>query len=85
MRLSKLTIAALVSTMAAVATAQPAQPNGRDANRPQPQQPQAALVLASVPQPSEAGTPAPDAQNPQAPPKRRAARVTSCRCGDSGQ
>ncbi|MGH6658300.1 MAG: hypothetical protein ACREBK_00725 [Sphingomicrobium sp.] len=82
--------AATAMSAAAIATAQPAQTTaGRESDQPtsQPTDLPANVVLASVerpPNPDEAA-PVADAQPPATPVKRpRAARVTTCRCGDPG-
>jgi hypothetical protein len=75
-RLALLTAALAI---AASASAQPAQPQDR---RPAPQadQQRPDLVLASA---DPVRVQPPGADQPSQPPKRpRAARVTSCRCGD---
>lgn len=77
-------IAVTALAAAAMASAEPAPPSAGDsdhqANR------EAQVVLASADQDPNAESPAPDAQPPATPPKKkRAARVTTCRCGDPGQ
>ena len=84
-----LILAATAVSAAGMATAQPAQNNPRDTSRPQPQNAQ--VVLASAQRDADTDTGAnaqpteaqPAAQAPAKP--KRAARVTTCRCGDSGQ
>ena len=86
MSLMKLTMVALAGSMAVAAAAQPTPSVPRDSSRPQATPTQ--LVLASAERATEANatTQSPEAQAPQAPAKRpRAARVTSCRCGDTSQ
>jgi hypothetical protein len=71
-------IAAALSTLGAAAAADPARvPDSAKAEATHPQKP---VVLASA---DSVETPAPAAaQQPAAAPKKRAARVTTCRCGD---
>jgi hypothetical protein len=71
-------IAAAALTVATSAIAEPAKPQSPQANPPS--RPPATLVLASAEQ-AQAPAPAADQQSP-APVKHRAARVTTCRCGD---
>ena len=84
---SRLTlIGALALAISATASAEPAKPDVRAAAKPVNRAP--ALVLASAEQavPPEASTS--DQAQPPAMPKKRAARVTTCRCADqasSGQ
>jgi hypothetical protein len=76
---ARLMIIAAAALMAGTsATAEPAKPDNQQANPPS--RPPAALVLASA---EEAQPQAPAADQPSpAPVKHRAARVTTCRCGD---
>lgn len=74
-----------------VALAQQPQPAGRE--RPQASPPAAGLIVAAAAESngdsdsnSEAARPANEGDQAAVPAKpRRAARVTSCRCGESGQ
>lgn len=89
-----LMFGAIPASLAVVANAQPGSPNGDP--RPQGAPPAAALIVSAgaetvaedevlieeEPAEAEASTEAPAQANPK---PRRAARVTSCRCGDSGQ
>jgi hypothetical protein len=69
-------VAALTVTSSALA--EPAKPQSAQSNPPR--RPPAELVLASA---ETAQAPAPDAsEQTPAPVKHRAARVTTCRCGD---
>lgn len=85
-----LVIAATAMSAAAMATAQPAQTTtGRESDQPtsQPTDLPANVVLASVERPTnpDEAAPSADAPAPVTPVKRkRAARVTTCRCGDPG-
>lgn len=80
-----LILAATAVSAAGMATAQPDRDNARDSKQPQAQNAQ--VVLASAPRETDAAPPPAEAQPAtQAPAKpKRAARVTTCRCGDSGQ
>jgi hypothetical protein len=75
-RLMIIAAAALMAGTSAIA--EPAKPENRQSNPPS--RPPAALVLASAEEAQPSG-PAADQPSP-APVKHRAARVTTCRCGD---
>lgn len=74
------------SVAATVAAAEPDAANGRDA---QPATAKPGLVLASAERSADtdegAETPPADAQAAAPVKRQRAARVTTCRCGDRGQ
>ena len=80
-------IGAVTLTIAATAIAEPAKTDIRAGAKPATRTPE--LVLASAEQALPAPAATPDqTQATVAQPKKRAARVTSCRCGDqanSGQ
>ena len=76
-----LLAASAILAIAAPAAADPAQPGQREAAAQSPTNRPAQVVLASAEQ-VQAEVPA-ETQVASTPPKRpRAARVTSCRCGD---
>jgi len=70
-------IAAATLLSGSAFAAQPAKPAPRPPAQPEPATPKVVLASAEV---AQAQTPA--AQQGQATPKRRAGRVTNCRCGD---
>lgn len=70
-------IAAATLMAGSVNAAEPLKPGPQPAA--QPQHAPAQIVLASA---DEVRTPSPD-QQASSPPKRRVARVTTCRCGDA--
>ena len=79
-------IGALALAISATASAEPAKPDVRAAAKPANRPP--ALVLASAEQPVAPEVSAPDQAQPSPMPKKRVARVTTCRCADqanSGQ
>jgi len=77
-------IAVTALTAAAMASAEPAPPSASDSGRQESREAQ--VVLASAERDPKAESPAPEAQQPATPAKKpRAARVTTCRCGDPGQ
>ena len=84
MLVRKLLIAGAAMSFTAMAAAEPAKPVAQGAT--QPVNRPAEVVLASAEQVSVPSPAAQDpnavAQTPAAPVKKRAARVTSCRCGD---
>lgn len=83
MSVRKLLLGAIAMSITTLAAAEPAKPEAaaQAANRP------AEVVLASA---EQIGVPVPTVQNPSAaaetpaaaPAKKRAARVTTCRCAD---
>jgi len=76
-------IAVTALAAAAMASAEPAPPSASDSDH-QPNR-EARVVLASAEQDPNAESPVPEAQPPATPAKKpRAARVTTCRCGDPG-
>ncbi len=76
--------AAAAVSAATMAVAQPPQPNVHPASQ-QDSRP-AEVVMASADRLPNAENPAAEAQPASAPaPRKRTARVTSCRCGDPGQ
>jgi hypothetical protein len=78
MRVRFMVIATAALTIGAAAVAEPTRPASRDPNPPA--HPAAEVVLASA---EQAQAPAPTPDQPSATPvKHRAARVTTCRCGD---
>jgi hypothetical protein len=78
MQMRSLLIASLAATVASAALAEPAKPAAPAAAQPAPARP-AQVLLASAEQPQAAAS----ASGQPAPAKRpRAARVTSCRCGE---
>jgi len=73
-------IAAAALTIGAAAVAEPSRPAASATN--QPTHPPAQVVLASAEQ-TQVQAPAPTPDQPVATPvKHRAARITTCRCGD---
>ena len=77
-------IAATALSAASMATAEPQQPNGRPATQDNDRPMQ--VVMASAERVPAAENPSGEAQPASAPaPRKRAARVTTCRCGDPGQ
>lgn len=84
MKVGLIMIAATAMSAAAMAVAEPAQPNGQKASSPSNRP--AEVILASAERLPGAESPTADVQTPSAPVKRpRAARVTTCRCGDPQQ
>lgn len=79
-----LILAATAVSATGIAAAQPPQSNTRD-TKPQPQNAQ--VVLASAPREADANPQPAEAQpaTPAPAKPKRAGRVTTCRCGDSGQ
>jgi len=75
---ARLMIIAAALTAASPAIAEPAKPQGAQATPPS--RPPAELVLASA-ETTQSPAPTADQQTP-APVRHRAARVTTCRCGD---
>lgn len=76
-------VAAAMMSAAAVASAEPTQPDERETSQPRDRS--AELIMASADQPPSAEGPSADTPAPSTAPKRvRAARVTTCRCGDPG-
>ena len=73
---AKLFGLALIATAGAAPAAEPAKPSATD--RPTPEAP-AKVVLAAA---NDARSQLISTQTDGAPPKRRIARVTTCRCGD---
>lgn len=77
-------IVAIALSAATVASAEPTQSTGRDSD--QQGNREAPVILASAERVPSADSPAAETQEPATPAKRpRAARVTTCRCGDPGQ
>lgn len=77
-------IGAIAWSAAAMAVAEPAQPTGRTSD--QQSNRGAPVVLASAERIPEADARGEEAQEPATPAKRpRAARVTTCRCGDPSE
>jgi hypothetical protein len=78
----RFAFAAIALTIGSSAVADPPKNQLREATQPADRRPE--VVLASA---EDVRTPAPDAeqQSPTPPKRPRAARVTTCRCGDSPQ
>jgi len=77
-------IAVTALTAAAMVSAEPAPSSARDSDQQETREAQ--VVLASAERVPDAESSAPEAQPPATPAKKpRAARVTTCRCGDPGQ